>query len=219
MGERVPMNQRDTFLEVQTFRKTWVLALVLPISLFLVILFGYGMIKQLILGQPWGNRPLPDVALAIIGPLGILFGLGLALLFYSAKLITEVREDGVYVRFFPLTHQKIPFEDIRHVEARTYSPIKEFGGWGIRYVKGGKAYVYEGGPLASWALQIGGFTSLFLVDMVAASALLLTAITVRFLYSRFGFKGYGRTAFVVVLVPYAVVTMAVIFNNVALTFV
>jgi hypothetical protein len=144
MGERVPMNQRDTFLEVQTFRKTWVLALVLPISLFLVILFGYGMIKQLILGQPWGNRPLPDVALAIIGPLGILFGLGLALLFYSAKLITEVREDGVYVRFFPLTHQKIPFEDIRYVEARTYSPIKEFGGWGIRYGKGGKAYNVSG---------------------------------------------------------------------------
>jgi len=113
MGERVPMNQRDTFLEVQTFRKTWVLALVLPISLFLVILFGYGMIKQLILGQPWGNRPLPDVALAIIGPLGILFGLGLALLFYSAKLITEVREDGVYVRFFPLTLQ--PDQGVRRV--------------------------------------------------------------------------------------------------------
>ena len=144
MAERTPMNQRDSFYEVQLFRKTWVLALVLPISLFLIILFGYGMIKQLVLGQPWGNRPLPDVALAIIGPLGILFGLGLALLFYSAKLITEVREDGVYVRFFPLTHQKIPFEDIRYVEARTYSPIKEFGGWGIRYGKGGKAYNVSG---------------------------------------------------------------------------
>jgi hypothetical protein len=83
---------------------------------------------------------LPDIALAIVGPLGILCGLGLVLLFYSAKLIIEVQEDGVYVRFFPLTHQKISFEDIRNCEARTYSPIKEFGGWGIRYGRGTKAY-------------------------------------------------------------------------------
>jgi len=33
----------------------------------------------------------------------------------------------------------------------------------------GNEYVYEGGPLASWALQMGGFTGLFLVDMAAAS--------------------------------------------------
>jgi hypothetical protein len=144
MAERALMNQRGSFYEVQLFRKTWVLALVLPISLFLIILFGYGMIKQLVLGQPWGNRPLPDVALAIIGPLGILFGLGLALLFYSAKLITEVREDGLYMRFFPFTHHKIAFEDIRNCEARTYSPIKEFGGWGIRYGRGTKAYNVSG---------------------------------------------------------------------------
>ena len=82
----------------------------------------------------------------------------------------------------------------------------------------GKTYVYESGPLARWALQTGGFTGLFLVDIAAISALLLIAITARFLYSRFGFKGFGRTAFVVILVPYAVVTMAVIFNNILLTF-
>lgn len=36
---------------------------------------------------------------------------------------------------------------------------------------------------------------------------------------KFGFKGFGQTAFVIVLVPYAVVTMAAIFNNIVLTFV
>lgn len=82
----------------------------------------------------------------------------------------------------------------------------------------GKANVYEGGPLASWALQMGGFTGLFLVDMAAASTLLLAAIAIRSLHYKFGFKGFGRAAFVVVLVPYAVVTMAVVFNNVVLTF-
>jgi hypothetical protein len=134
----------EQFHEVQLFRKTWVLFLVLPISLFLIVLFGYGMIKQLVLGQPWGGKPLSDTALAIIGPLWILFGVGLAYLFYSSKLITEVREDGLYVRFFPLTHQRIPFGEIEDCEVRTYSPIREFGGWGIRYGRRGKAYNVSG---------------------------------------------------------------------------
>ena len=82
----------------------------------------------------------------------------------------------------------------------------------------GKTCIYEGGPLASWALQVGGFTELFLVDVAAASVLLLAALTIRFLYSKFGFNGFGRTAFVVVLVPYVVVTMAAVFNNIVLTF-
>jgi len=83
---------------------------------------------------------------------------------------------------------------------------------------GRRADVYEGGPLASWALQTSGFMGLFLVDIAAASALLLAAIIVRSLHLKFGFKGFGRAAFVVVLVPYVVVTMAAIFNNVVLTF-
>ena len=54
--------------------------------------------------------------------------------------------------------------------------------------------------------------------MAATITLLLIAIIIRTLHSNFGFKGFGRTAFVVVLVPYVVVTMAAIFNNVVLTF-
>jgi len=83
----------------------------------------------------------------------------------------------------------------------------------------GNTRVYEGGPLASWALRTGGFPALLMVNIAAASILLLAAITVRSLHLKFGFKGYGRTAFVVILVPYVVATMAAVFNNVALTFI
>ena len=83
---------------------------------------------------------------------------------------------------------------------------------------GGNRYVYEGGLLAGWALRTGGFIRLFWVDMAAASFLLLTAITSRFVCSRFGFSGFGRTAFVIVLVPYVVIAMAAVFNNIVLTF-
>ena len=82
----------------------------------------------------------------------------------------------------------------------------------------GNKYLYEGGLLANWALQTAGFAGLFLFNIFIISALLLTALTIRFLHFKFGFEGFGRAAFVVMLAPYVVVTMAAIFNNVLLTF-
>jgi len=82
----------------------------------------------------------------------------------------------------------------------------------------GKMAIYEGGALASRALQIDGFRGLFLMNITAVSALSLTAVTTRFLYTKFGFKGFGRTAFVILLVPYAVVAAAAIINNLLILF-
>ncbi len=82
----------------------------------------------------------------------------------------------------------------------------------------GKNNVYEHGPLASWALQRGGFTGLFLIDLGAVSTLVLTAILVQRFLSRFGFDGFGRMGFVLVLVPYVVIAMAAVYNNIVLTF-
>jgi len=80
----------------------------------------------------------------------------------------------------------------------------------------GKGYS-EGGLLAGWALRIGGVGWLFLVDIGAVFALALLAITVRYLCFRFGFRGYGRATFIVLLLPYAVVAFAAIVNNIVLT--
>jgi hypothetical protein len=82
----------------------------------------------------------------------------------------------------------------------------------------GKSYVYEGGLLAGWALRVGGLGWLFLVDMGVVAALALLAISARRLYSRFGFAGFGRAAFVAVLVPYAVVAASAVVNNLIMTF-
>lgn len=82
----------------------------------------------------------------------------------------------------------------------------------------GNKQLFEVGPLARWAFQTGGFYRLFWVDIAAICTLIFLANSVRFLYAKFGFQGFGRTAFVFVLVPYSVITMAIIFNNVVLTF-
>jgi hypothetical protein len=78
--------------------------------------------------------------------------------------------------------------------------------------------VYEAGSLAKWALTAGGFPMLLLVDGSAIGALILIALGVRALYTRFGFPGFARSAFVFFFVPYAIIILPVIINNFFNTF-
>lgn len=123
------------FREVQRFRQWWVLLLVLLVA----AISWYGFIQQIVLKKPFGNNPAPDsVMIIILAIFGILF----PLLFYSLKLVTEIRYDGLYVKFFPLQFhsKKISYGDIKNYEVRTYSALKEYGGYGIRFGARGKAY-------------------------------------------------------------------------------
>ena len=137
-------DSRTTFREVQQFRKWWIWIPLLLSCVCVVALFGYGMHKQLILGEQWGERPMSDAALVVVGPLSIFVTLGSAYLMYVVKLVTEVREDGIYIRFYPLRSRKISFSEITKCAVREYSPIREYGGWGIRCGSNGKAYNVSG---------------------------------------------------------------------------
>lgn len=79
---------------------------------------------------------------------------------------------------------------------------------------GSNPQVVEGGLLAGWALQTGGFLKLFLVDIACVGILIILAISMRSLYSKVGVRGLGRAAFVFLLIPYFIVSMAVIYNNI-----
>ncbi|PKL42072.1 MAG: hypothetical protein CVV39_08990 [Planctomycetes bacterium HGW-Planctomycetes-1] len=67
-------------------------------------------------------------------------------LVYGFRLITEVRSDGVYIKFWPISwkFKRIGFEEIIRCYARKYRPIAEYGGWGIRWGGSGKAYNASG---------------------------------------------------------------------------
>ena len=62
------------------------------------------------------------------------------------RLETEVRGDGLYVRFFPFHRGSKRFTrgDLQEYYACQYRPIREYGGWGIRYGAKGKAYNVSG---------------------------------------------------------------------------
>ena len=118
------------FHEEQQFRQPWVWLLLLVITLCVSGMFVQGFYTQLYLGQAWGDRPMTDTALVISAAFSFLISAGLTLLFYKLKLITEVGPDGIHIRFFPLTRRNISFDNITSCKARTYRPIREYGGWG-----------------------------------------------------------------------------------------
>lgn len=131
------------FREEQRF-PGWVLLLVFLAAGSSIGAFAIGFYVQFVRGEPWGSSPMSDGALAIIGAVFIVFGIGLIWLFASFKLITEVHADSIHLRFVPMRTRRIAFDKIAAAEVRTFRPIREFGGWGIRYAKGVKAYLASG---------------------------------------------------------------------------
>jgi hypothetical protein len=77
----------------------------------------------------------------------VILPIGIGILFWLLKLETEVRPDGLYVRYFPfhIKFKRFGADDLSEYYARKYRPIWEYGGWGIRYSFGkGKAYNVSG---------------------------------------------------------------------------
>ena len=75
----------------------------------------------------------------------IILGL-VVLLFLLVKLETKIKNDGIYVRFFPFIpkFKFFPWESISIAVVRKYSPLMEYGGWGVRWGGNGTAYNVKG---------------------------------------------------------------------------
>jgi len=129
-------SDRILYLESQQLRQWWIWLIVLvgPLTL----LFN---IVQVIRDGVASGAVIYGLILA-----GFLFGIGLPVFIYSICLLIEVRESGLYIRVRPLHRNWVVFnfQDICNVEAVTYRPIRDYGGWGIRYGWQGKAYNMRG---------------------------------------------------------------------------
>ena len=119
-----------TFREVQHFRQPW-LWVVLGVA-------AVGALVPAIVGWATGKASAGVLVAVITVELAVL------LILYAWKMVTEVRDDGVSVRMPPFVNRFLPFGEIESCEARTYSPLREYGGWGIRWGRGGKAYNMSG---------------------------------------------------------------------------
>lgn len=121
------------FKESQKFRQKWVVAVV-AIPLLIAV---WGIIQQLILNKPFGNNPAPDLALILFFVVPLL----LLAFYFTLTLHTRIDRQGIRYRFAPV-HRKehlIKWEAIDKVFVRQYKPIAEYGGWGFRRGRSGRA--------------------------------------------------------------------------------
>lgn len=99
------------------------------------------LIWQVVLGHSWGKQPMSN---------GNLIGWTIFLWLIYVRLITvqlavEVRSQEVLVGLRGLWRARhIALSDIRSVEKITYDPEREYGGYGIRSIAHGKAYIAGG---------------------------------------------------------------------------
>ena len=128
------------FNEVQRQTQKWIYFLIL--ILLLVVIFG--MVQQLVFGKPFGNPSVRNWVL----PLFLIIPLGLFIFLRLNVLHTEISEAGIQYKFSPYhSHTRsIQWNEIDKCYVRVYSPVKEFGGWGVRFSirDGGKALNVKG---------------------------------------------------------------------------
>jgi len=131
------MDNEILFSEKQRFTQWWLWVLLLGIS---GIIF-YNVFKELSnlgdIGDQLMNRPEILIAMAAcLLPIVI---------FRYLQLETQIKKDGIYVRFFPfhLSWKSFAWDEIEKAYIREYAPIGDFGGWGIRYGLFGKGKAYN----------------------------------------------------------------------------
>jgi hypothetical protein len=146
-----PAENGVTFQEVQTLgRWAWPVAGVIGLSNLVVPLVAVVARARRGRRRLFGRRPAwLTIALAIPATIPPMFVGALALAWiFSTRLVTEVRSDGLYFRYRPIFRgfRRIGFDEIASVEAIRYSPLLDYGGWGIRFgIRGqGVAFTTKG---------------------------------------------------------------------------
>lgn len=104
------------------------------------------VISILALMKDFSGRNPPaarEILIAVLA--GIIVPIGISILFTLLKMETQVRSDGLYIRFFPfhIHFRKFSPDDIDECHARQYRPILEYGGWGIRCGLSGNGRAYN----------------------------------------------------------------------------
>ena len=125
------------YREEQKFNQLWIWL----ILFFIAGLWIWQLVQQVFMGIPFGNNPAPDIVIYLMG----LFPLAGIWLFRTLTLETHIDEEGVHYRFKPFQKKFKVFkpEDILRYEVKKYSPIRDYGGWGIRLGTSAKGNAYN----------------------------------------------------------------------------
>ena len=111
------------FNEEQQFRQLW-----------LMVLLGFSLLVPV--GLIINEYIKYNTSMTNNEFLGSLIGIiASVLLIFIFKLSTRIDEKGIHYQFFPFhfSMKTLLWSEITKAEVRTYDPIGEYGGWGLRY--------------------------------------------------------------------------------------
>lgn len=126
------MKKKPIFQEKQRFTQWWLWAIIV-----ISLLFGaFSVYNQFIEGE----------ISKTIFLLYTLFEASILLLFFTLRLETTITTEEIQILYFPFhwKKRKYPFSTIKKMEVITYSPIGDYGGWGVRLSSNGKAFNVKG---------------------------------------------------------------------------
>ena len=143
------MNDQPQYSEKSGF-PSWVFWPIasIPLSIYLYEKIVY----------PADSEPFDWFGLVILGAVGILI--------FSIKLHVTVNAEGITYKYPPF-HNKpnlLRWENIETVELLKINPLKEFGGWGLRYGKLGTAYTTRGKYILHIKMRQGKPINVTIVD-------------------------------------------------------
>lgn len=128
------MKQQILFQESQRFSQWWIWTIMIGATVLFIVRMASPDSGGL------GHGSTVTIIISSVALVSAIVILGFS------KLETEIRTDGIYVRFIPFhrTVKKYAWSDLEMVEVRKYSPIAEYGGWGLRGVGKNRAFNISG---------------------------------------------------------------------------
>ncbi|WP_282031895.1 hypothetical protein [Winogradskyella eximia] len=110
------------FKEEQRFNQVWLIVLMLVSTIVPIGIY----VKEYI------ENPKNFTSLELIGLIFLIFFASGFIFFF--KLTTRIDEKGIHYKFFPfhLSFKVIKWNELNNAYIRTYDPLGEYGGWGLK---------------------------------------------------------------------------------------
>jgi len=143
MAQNMGNVSSPVFVEEQSFNQLWVKVLLGTIMALALVFVVYSSYVQLYLGLAFGNKPMSNIALIIFNAIFLGLGVGALFLWNRVKLVVMLDSENMYIHFWPFVNKTILIDDIVSFKAKTYRPIRDYGGWGMRYSLKEKHWAYN----------------------------------------------------------------------------
>lgn len=135
---------KTEFKEVQKFTQWWIWIILTGIALIPV----YGIYKQIIQDEVFGDKPISDSGLII----SAIISFGILVLFGFSKLQTQIDQNEIQIKFIPFITKRIEWKEVKSAQVISYG----FVGYGIRlFTNYGTVYNTKGNKGLALELKNG----------------------------------------------------------------